>query len=76
MTWGITRQEQVLDNLFEAVHAQPVEGFSHDLYGATATRPEAIMYVQDPDGNCWEVTAKRHKHKEINDDLGSDDSEL
>lgn len=61
--WGATMQEKVLDNLYEAAHGAN-EGFVYDLYGATARSPEAVMYVMDPEGNCWEVTAKRHVHHE------------
>lgn len=59
--WGETMQERVLDNLYEASYrANP--GFVYDLYGVDLdrNRPDAVMYIQDPEGNCWEVTAKPH----------------
>lgn len=60
-TWGVTMQEKILDSLYEGV-AGKVEGFQHDLFGVTEKRAEAVLYIRDPEGKCWEITAKEHNH--------------
>jgi hypothetical protein len=67
--WGETPQERVLDHLYES--ADKFDGFKHEIYGVTENRPEAVMYIMDSDGTCWEITAKEHKH-----DVDTYDSEL
>lgn len=59
--WGETPQEAVLDHLYEAAAKDP-QGFTHDLYGVSELRSEAVMYIEDPDGNCWKITAELHEH--------------
>lgn len=61
--WAETPQERVLDALYEAFVNSDHEGFVPEIFGymgADPKRDEAIMYIQDPDGNCWEVTARSH----------------
>lgn len=62
--WGETMQERVLDALYEGLIAYSDE-FIPDLFGyVSGTREEAIIYIEDPEGNCWEITARSHgRHK-------------
>lgn len=59
--WNTTPQEHVLDTLYEAVVGYTDE-FTPDLWGVQAHRPLAELYLEDADGNCWQITATPHPH--------------
>lgn len=66
--WGETAQERVLDTLYEALLDSDNDDFKAEIFGFIGSHPErdeAIMYIEDPEGNCWEVTARSHgRHKD------------
>lgn len=57
--WGETPQEALLDHIYESIKDS---NYLPDLYGVTHERPLAKMWIEDPDGNCWEIVAIPHKH--------------
>lgn len=63
--WHSNSQEHVLHNLYEGA-AGKFEGFKHEIFGVVPGRPNALMYVTDPDGNCWQITATPHLHARKN----------
>jgi hypothetical protein len=60
--WGETPQEAILDCIYESVVAAAGIEWEPDLYGVTEHRPLATLHIKDPDGICWEITAKVHPH--------------
>lgn len=59
VVWGETPQEAILDHIYESVVDSD---FEPDLWGVTDARPLAQLYIKDPQGRCWEITAKEHPH--------------
>jgi hypothetical protein len=64
--WGETPQEKVMDMMYESIVNVAPDDWKPEIFGhINGTREEAIMYIEDPDGNCWEVTARAHgRHRD------------
>lgn len=60
-TWGVTPQEAVLDLIYEAVKGSD---YVPEIFGVTEKRPVAQLWIRDPDGTCWQITATVHPHLE------------
>jgi len=44
-------------------NSMPEEGeWASTIYPPHGDRTESELYITDPDGQCWQITATRHKH--------------
>ena len=60
--FNTTPEETMLDCIYESIEASAGIDWQPSLYGVTEERPQPRLYVEDPDGNCWEIFAKPHPH--------------
>lgn len=53
--------DQVLEHLFDS-ESGVTWGMSLYPKTETSTHPDSELYLKDPDGRCWQITAVRHRH--------------